>query len=69
MAGLVTVVTFFPFVRTTFMIMISQTTVATLITWLFRGWGTEGLASFLGLGFLFGLDLDNKSTGFDSFPP
>ena len=37
MAGLVTLVTFFLFERTTFMIMISRTAVATLI---FGGWGT-----------------------------
>ena len=40
MAGLVTMMTLFVFKRTTFMIMISQTAVATLSTRLFRGWGT-----------------------------
>ena len=40
MAGLVTVMTLFVFERTTFMIMISQTAVATLTTRLFRGRGT-----------------------------
>ena len=40
MTGLVTVVTCFLFERTTFMIMISQTAVGTLIARLFRGWGT-----------------------------
>ena len=64
MAGLVTVVTFFLFEKTTFMIIISETAVARLITFFF-----EGLASFLGLGFLHGLDLSNKSTGIDSLPP
>ena len=37
LAGLVTVVTFFLFERTTFMIIISKTVVATLSTLIFRG--------------------------------
>ena len=64
MVGPVTVVTFFLFEKTTFMIMISEAAVARLITFFF-----EGLASFLSLGFLHGLDLSNKSTGIDSLPP
>ena len=38
MTGLVTVLTSFPFVRTTFMVMIAQTAVATLLSGLFMGW-------------------------------
>ena len=38
MTGLVTVVTFFPFERRAFMVMIAQTAVATLLSGLFMGW-------------------------------
>ena len=40
MTGLVTLVTGFLFERTTFIIIISQTGIGTLISRLFRGWGT-----------------------------
>lgn len=71
MAGFVTVVALFLEKRTTFMIVIFQTAVATLINRLFRGWQTlcsKGFTSFLGLDFLLGFYLHNKSTGFDYLP-
>ena len=69
MTGLVTLVTGFLFERTTFIIIISQTGIGTLISRLFRGWGTLFQRLSEGLGFLLGLDLDNRSPGFDSLLP